>query len=187
MSEDVTILLAKEGNKDAVRRLYDGHRERVYWLAFRYTRSAQDSEDVMQETFIKAFKGLKTFNFGVDSSFSAWISKICVHCAIEHLRKTKRRMAENVLSLSDLPHEPRSAAPTPDRAVAAVRTVAWLNDAIHHLSPAQQVIFDLRYQQHLDIKEIATHMGRSESNIKTQLVRSVAKLRKQLEPVWGEP
>jgi len=187
MSEEVTILLAKEGNKDAVRRLYDGHRERVYRLAFRYTRSAQDSEDVMQETFIKAFRGLKKFDFVKDSSFTSWISKICVHSAIEHLRKAKRRMGEHVLSLSDLPHEPRSAAPAPDRAVAAVRTVAWIHDAMRHLSPTQQVIFDLRYQQHLDIKEIATHMGCSESNIKTQLARSVAKLRKQLEPVWGEP
>jgi len=187
MPEDVTILLAKEGNRDAFRRLYDGHRERVFRLAFRYTRSTQDSEDVMQETFIKAFKGLKTFDFVKDSGFSSWISKICVHSAIEHLRKAKRRMGENVLSLSDLSGEPQSAAPAPDRAAAAVLTIAWLHDAIRRLSPAQQIIFDLRYRQHLDIKEIATHMGCSESNIKTQLARSVAKLRKQLEPVWGEP
>lgn len=187
MPEDVTILLAKEGNKDAFRRLYDGHRERVFRLAFRYTRSAQDSEDVMQETFIKAFRGLRTFDFVKDSSFSSWISKICIHSAIEHLRKAKRRMGENALSLSDMPREPRSAAPSPDRAVAAVRTVAWLQDAIRQLSPAQQIIFELRYHQHLDIKEIAAHLGRSESNIKTQLARSVAKLRKRLEPVWGEP
>lgn len=187
MTDDMTVLLAREGNRDAFRRLYDGHCEKIYRLAYRYTRLSQDAEDVMQETFIKAFKGLKTFNFGVNSSFSAWISKICVHCAIEHLRKTKRRMGENLLSLSDLPQEPQSADPAPDRTVAAVRTIAWLRDAIRHLSPAQQVIFDLRYRQHLDIKEIAAQMGCSESNIKTQLARSVDKLRKQLEPVWGEP
>ncbi|MDH4272197.1 MAG: sigma-70 family RNA polymerase sigma factor [Candidatus Aminicenantes bacterium] len=187
MSEDVTILLAKEGNKDAFRRLYDGHRERVFRLAFRYTRSAEDAEDVMQETFIKAFRGLKTFAFVGDSSLSSWISKICIHSAIEHLRKTRRRPGENVISLSDLTQEPQSAAPAPDRSVVGVRTVAWLHDALHRLSPAQQVIFDLRYQQHLDIKEIAAKMGCSESNIKTQLARSVDKLRKQLEPVWGEP
>jgi len=186
MTEDMTVLPAREGNRDVFRRLYDGHREKIYRLAYRYTRSAQDAEDVMQETFIKAFKGLKTFNFGADSSFSAWISKICVHCAIEHLRRTKRRRGENLLSLNDLSPEPRSEDPAPDRTIAAARTVAWIEDAMCLLSPSQQVIFDLRYRQHMNIKEIAARMDRSESNVKTQLARSVVKLRKLIEPVWGE-
>jgi len=187
MTEALTILLAKEGNKDAFRQLYDEHRERVYRLAFRYTRSAQDSEDIMQETFIKAFRSLKTFDFGANSSFSTWLSKICIHSAIECLRKIKRRRGENFISLSDLPQDPQSPDPAPERTVAASRTVAWLHGAVHQLSPRQQVAFDLRYRQHLDIKEIAAQMGCSQSNIKTQLARSVDKLRKQLKPIWGEP
>jgi RNA polymerase sigma-70 factor (ECF subfamily) len=141
----------------------------------------------MQETFIRAFRSLKTAEFGADSSFSAWLTRICVHCAIDHLRKTKRRRGKDHLPLSELPREPESREPSPDRVVAAIRTVAWIRDAMRRLSPGQQIVFDLRYREHLDIKEIATRTNCSESSVKTQLGRAVETLRKALQPVWGEP
>jgi RNA polymerase sigma-70 factor (ECF subfamily) len=186
MTENATILQAKEGNKDAFRSLYAEHREKIYRLAYRYTRSAEDSEDVMQETFIKAFKGMKSFDPSTDANFSAWILKIGIHCAIEHLRRMKRRKGGDHISLNDLPHELAAGDPEPDRAVAAARTLDWIQAAQRRLPPRQQVIFDLRYGQHLDIKEIAARMDCGESNVKTQLSRAVAKLRKQLEPAWGK-
>lgn len=187
MNENATILQAKEGNKDAFRRLYEEHRERIFRLAYRYTRSAQDAEDVMQETFIKAFKGISSFDPGADANFPAWISKIGVHCAIEHLRRTKSRKGGDHISLSDLPHELEAGDPEPDRAVAAVRAWESIQAAQRRLPPRQRVIFDMRYREHLDIKEIAARMDCGESNVKTQLSRAVVKLRKQLEPAWGKP
>ncbi len=68
----------------------------------------------------------------------------------------------------------------------ARRSLSDVDRAYRRLSPSQQVIFDLRHRQHLDIKEIAVRMDCSESNIKTQLGRAVAKLRVILEPMWGE-
>jgi RNA polymerase sigma-70 factor (ECF subfamily) len=186
MTDESTILLAKEGRPEAFRALYDRNREIVYRLAFRYVRSRQDAEDVMQETFIKAFKGIRRFDFKVGSSFAAWLGTICVHCAIEHLRRTQRRSGESQMSLSDLPQEPASADPSPERTAIARRSLSDVERAYGRLSPGQQVIFDLRHRQHLDIKEIAARMDCSESNVKTQLGRSVAKLRKFLEPLWGE-
>ena len=186
MTENATILQAKEGNRDAFRRLYEEHREKIFRMAYRYTRSAQDSEDVLQETFIKAFKGLKAFDSGAEANFSAWISKIGLHCAIEHLRRTKRRMGGDHVSLSDLPQDPAAGDPEPDRALAAARTLDWVQEAQRRLPPRQQVVFDLRYRQHLAIKEIAVRMDCGESNVKTQLSRAVEKLRKQLEPAWGK-
>lgn len=187
MTDETTIHLAKEGQPEAFRTLFDRNRESVYGLALRYVRSPQDAEDVMQETFIKAFKGIRRFDFKVGSSFAAWLGTICVHCAIEHLRRTRRRREEVHMSLSDLPQEPASTDPSPERAAIARRSLSDVERAYRQLSPSQQVIFDLRHRQHLDIKEIAARMDCSESNIKTQLGRSVAKLRKFLEPLWGEP
>ena len=186
MTDEATIHLAKEGQPEAFRTLYDRNRESVYGLAFRYVRSPQDAEDVMQETFIKAFKGIRRFDFKAGSSFAAWLGTICVHCAIEHFRRSRRRSAEVQMSLSDLPQEPASADPSPERAVLARRSLSDVERTYRRLSPSQQVIFDLRHRQHLDIKEIAARMDCSESNVKTQLGRSVAKLRKFLEPRWGE-
>ena len=187
MTDETTVLLAKEGQREAFRALYDRNREYVFRLAIRYVRSHQDAEDVMQETFIKAFKGIRRFDFRVGSSFAAWLGTICVHCAIEHLRRSRRRSDEGQMSLSELPQEPASTDPSPERAVIARRSLSDVERAYRRLSPSQQVIFDLRHRQHLDIKEIAARMDCSESNIKTQLGRSVAKLRKFLEPLWGEP
>jgi len=59
MNSDTVILLAKEGNKNAFRNLYESNYQMIYRLAYRYTKSPQDAEDVMQETFIKAFKNIK--------------------------------------------------------------------------------------------------------------------------------
>jgi len=187
MTDETTVLLAKEGQREAFRALYDRNREYVYRLAIRYVRSPQDAEDVMQETFIKAFKGIGRFDFRVGSSFAAWLATICVHCAIEHLRRNRRRSAEGLMSLNDLPQEPASADPSPERAAIARRSLSDVERAYRQLSPGQQVIFDLRHRQHLEIKEIAAQMGCSKSNVKTQLGRSVAKLRKFLDPIWGEP
>ncbi len=186
MTDETTILLAKEGQAEAFRALYDHNRESVYRLAYRYVRSPQDAEDIMQDTFIKAFKGIRRYDFKLGSSFSAWLGTICVHCAIEHLRRTRRRGGEGQMSLSDLPQDPMSAGPSPERAAIARRSLSDVDRAYRRLSPSQQVIFDLRHRQHLDIKEIAVRMACSESNIKTQLWRAVAKLREILEPMWGE-
>ena len=186
MTENATIFQAQGGDRDAFRRLYEEHRERIYRMAYRYTRSAEDAEDVMQETFIKAFKGISSFDSGANANFPAWIFKIGIHCAIEHLRRMKRRKGADHVSLNDLPVELAAGDPEPDRAVAAARTFDSIAAAQKALPPRQQIIFDLRYRQHLDIKEIAARMDCGESNVKTQLSRAVEKLRKQLEPAWGK-
>jgi RNA polymerase sigma-70 factor, ECF subfamily len=187
MTDPAHIRMAKEGCRDAFRALYDDHRERIYRLAFRYTRSAEDAKDVMQETFIRAFRSLDSAEFDTEGSFPSWLSRICVHCAIDHLRATRRRAGGGVVPLSELAIEPTSTGPAPDRVVTAIRTVAWVREATRRLSPGQQEIFDLRYTAHLEIKEIARHMDCSESTVKTQLGRAIEKLREALQPLWGEP
>ena len=66
------------------------------------------------------------------------------------------------------------------------QTLRQIRNALCVLSPRQRVIFNLRYDQNYNIREIADVLQCSESSIKTQLCRSVAKLRKKLEPLWGE-
>jgi RNA polymerase sigma-70 factor (ECF subfamily) len=185
MTEEMTVLLAKEGHREAFRELYEAHREGVYGLAFRYVRSPQDAEDIMQETFIKAFRNIRRFDFRAGASFSTWLGTIGVRCAIDYLRRNKRRMRAAHLSLSDMTAEPASAQPSPERLAVAGRAMSSLAEACRRLSPSQQVMFDMRHCQHLNIKEIAARLECSESNVKTQLARSVAKLRKYLEPMWG--
>jgi len=186
MNEEVILLQAKEGHEDAFRKIYKNHRERIYRLAYRYTRSIQDAEDIMQETFIKAFKSIQMFKNFNNSSFTAWLNRICINCAINYLRKMKRRKMNQVYSLSEMVIEPESQDVSPETSAQTEQILRLIQRAIQKLSPKQRIIFDMRYAQHWNIKEIAQTMDCSESNIKTQLFRSVAKLRKQLGPLWEE-
>lgn len=186
MNEDVIILLAKQGQEEAFHRLYEIHRDRIYRTAFRYTKNQQDAEDIMHETFIKAFRKIDTFDFQVNASFFAWLYRICIHSAIELLRKRKSRKIPQTDSLSDLINDPESAQSSPEKTAVINQTMHKIMHALHILSPKQMIIFDMRYSQHMDIKEIAEYLHCSESTVKTQHLRAVSKLRKHLEPLWGK-
>jgi RNA polymerase sigma-70 factor (ECF subfamily) len=184
MSDEMTVVLAREGNRDAFRRLYENHREQVYRTAYRYSRSAEDAEDIMQETFIKAFSRIRTFDFRASSGFSAWIVSICINAAIDHLRRRERREEKKRISLSDLPQEIPAGNPSPEDVEIRRQALERIRESLRILSPRQRVVFDLRYDRHMDIKDIAGRLGCSESNVKTQLGRSLEKLRRTLEPRW---
>ncbi len=188
MTENAIVRQAREGSREAFRSLYESHRERIFRLAYKYTRSSEDAEDILQETFIRAFRSLDSYDAeAVDSSFAAWIGTIGLHCAVAHLRRMQSRKRWGTVSLNDLAREPEAADPAPERAASASRALALVQSAREGLPPRQRIIFDLRYGQHLDIKEIAARMDCGESNVKTQLARAVGKLRKQFEPAWGKP
>lgn len=186
MNEDMTILLAKQGSEKAFRRLYDDHKERIYRLAYRYTRTMEDAEDIMQETFIRGFKKIHTFRHSSGDAFTAWLNRICINLAINHYRKMKRSKREQTVSISEMVSEPESKMNSPETTVQIKDHLDYLHRAVEKLTPKQRIIFDLRFSQHREIREIAGLMTCSESNIKTQLWRSVAKLRKQLKPILGE-
>lgn len=185
MPSEIDVILAKEGNKEAFRRLYEEHRERVFRTACRYARSRQDAEDILQETFIKAFARIRTFDFRISPNFSAWLASICIHTALDDLRHRARRMDSRHVSLADLPpSEIPSGEPSLEASATRRLAVERILETLRVLSPGQRAIFDMRFTEHLDIKEIAAALGCSESSVKTQLARAVAKLRKTIEPKW---
>jgi RNA polymerase sigma-70 factor (ECF subfamily) len=186
MDDELVILLAKEGKESAFRELYENNYEMVYRLAFRYTKSKQDAEDIMQETFIKAFKGIKSFDFNRSSNFSAWIYQIGVHCSLDYLRKCKRRKIDKTEYISTLSYELKAQDSSPEKSAVIAQAIAHVKNALHMLSPKQRLIFDLRHLQHMAIKDIAENLQCSQSTVKKQLQRAVSRLRKQLELLWGE-
>jgi RNA polymerase sigma-70 factor (ECF subfamily) len=183
--DKLLILLAKQGNDSAFRELYENHYEMIYRLAYRYVKNQSDAEDILQETFIKAFKAIQKFDFSISSNFSAWIYQICVRCSYDFHRKRKKRKSDQTASLSEMYREPESQNPSPENMAIANQTMRQVKNAMHVLSPKQRVIFDLRHLQHKALKEIAERLQCSPSTVKKQLERAVAKLRIQLEPLYG--
>jgi len=187
MLDEVTVGLAKEGNGDAFRRLYEEHRERVFRTAARYSGSRQDAEDIMQETFIKAFSRLRTFDFRISPNFSTWLLSICVNAAIDNVRRRQCRKDAKHVSLTDLPVEIPDCGEATEKTAVLRLAVDRIRETLRILSPRQRVMFDMRYTEHMDVKDIAGCLGCSESSVKTQLSRALDKLRKTLEPEWGKP
>jgi RNA polymerase sigma-70 factor (ECF subfamily) len=185
-TDKLAILLAKEGNESAFRELYEKNYEMIYRLAYRYSKSKQDAEDIMQDTFIKAFKGIKKFDFSISTNFSAWIYQVGYRCSMDYLRKRQRRRADQIESLTDFHNEPRSQDSSPETTTIANQTMSQVKSALDILSPKQRVIFDLRHLQHKALKEISERLQCSQSTVKKQLQRAVLKLRNQLEPLWRE-
>jgi len=176
MTEQMLIELAKEGRPDALEQIYLRNHSRIFHLALRYVRSPEDAEDIAQETFLKAFDGINTFDINLGAGFPAWINRICIHCAIDHLRVRKRRGGE-MTSLDALPQDPPSSSPSPEEITIERRVSNRVQDAVDNLSPRQQVIFSMRYREHLDIRQIAVRLECSEGNIRAHLFRSATKLR----------
>jgi RNA polymerase sigma-70 factor (ECF subfamily) len=185
-TEQVAILLAKEGDENAFRELYENNYQMVYRLAYRYSKSQQDAEDIMQETFIKAFKGIKKFDLSISGNFSSWIYRIGIHCSIDHLRKRKNRKTDQIASLADIYSEPQAQDPSPEKSAIANQTISHVKNAMNILSPKQRIIFDLRHLQHETLEEISEQLQCNKSTVLKHLQRAVSKLRKQIEPLWGE-
>src|SRR5512137_922955 len=89
-AHDVT--LAQAGDEPAFRRLVERHSRAVFQLAFRMTGSEPDAEDVVQDTFLKAYRELRRFE--ARSSFGTWLHRIAVNCSYDLLRKRPRQQAE---------------------------------------------------------------------------------------------
>lgn len=186
MRDDLAIRLASEGNEAAFRRLYDDNCERIYRLAFRYMRSQEDAMDVMQETFTKAFEHIRSFRIANDAGFSSWLSRICINCSIDQLRRRQREKMNLTIPLEHLATDPPAQNDPPDKRAELAETLRLITNAVAKLPPKQRIIFDLRHGQHQSIKEIADLMGCSESTVKTQLSRAVKRLRAPLAPLWRE-
>ena len=187
MNEEQTILLAKEGSMDAFHRLYQSHWQRIWRIALRYTGSGPDSEDIMQETFIRAFEKLHTYQFQQSTTFASWLNTICLNCTMDFFRRQKRKRHDKHLSINDLTVDPASSNPTPDQTVEARQAGIKIQESLQFLSSRQRIIFDMRFNQHMDIRDSAESLRCSSSNVKTQIFRSLRKLRKTLEPIWGKP
>src|SRR5512139_2803810 len=96
-SDLAVVAMVKAGDHEAFRHLVERHSRSVFRLAYRLTGQEQDAEDVVQETFLRAFREIRRFE--ARSSFATWLYRITVNCSHDLLRQ--RRGAGSRLSLDD--------------------------------------------------------------------------------------
>lgn len=176
---------AEEGQKDVWRRLYEENKEKILTMAFRFTRNLQDAEDILQESFIKAFSSLPSSKAEVNASASSWIYRVALNTAIDFYRRKRRRpeigLGQNSTTCG-LPEKGQIAVvkANPENLAMQSEIGRLIDEHVKRLPWRQRAVFILKYYEHLKIREIARLLGCSEGSVKRSLFRSVQNLRKNL-------
>lgn len=174
MDELRTVARAKQGDADAFALLVQTYETSVYRLALRMCGNAHDAEEVAQEAFMAAWKGLPSFRG--ESKFSSWLYQLTTNEAINFLRKEKRHRAAT-------PLEDELEPATGDTAQQAVETKELqqaLQQALDALTPEHRQIFLLRQMRQLSYDEIGRLLGLESGTVKSRLNRAKKQLRQNL-------
>ena len=182
-TDEALVADAKEGNEKAFEMLVKRHRRKVFALALRYTRVREDAEDVVQQTFQKAFVYLR--NFEGKSSFSTWLTRIAINEALMWLRKARGlREVPIADSIGDeeagLHFDVADASPDPEATCLQREETRALSMAIKRLTPRIRIVLELKELRELSARETARHMGLSLAAVKARVFHGRRKLRKHI-------
>ena len=177
-SDALAISRVLAGDDDAFRELVERHSRAVFRVAYRVTGRVEDAEDVVQETFLRAYKQLSRFE--ARANFRTWLHRIATNCAVDLLRaRPKREVAEEPETLE------RTAGddlPLPDRSMLGVQIKERLAGAMALLTEMERAAFTLRHFEGLSIDEIAGMLDLKTSATKHSIFRAVRKMRRELQP-----
>jgi RNA polymerase sigma-70 factor (ECF subfamily) len=187
MDEIMLVQAAQAGNRTALRELYEQNKRKIFALAYQYAKNREDAEDILQETFIKAFRRIHTFRLQEKTSFASWLFRVGINCSIDYLRRNKARRAE--LGQEVLAAVPAAAPGTDPQQEHAGRELRRRIDSfLSGLSPKQRMIFLLKHDQQLSIREIAAQLQCTEGSVKTHLFRAVSAIKRGFkEPALEDP
>jgi RNA polymerase sigma-70 factor, ECF subfamily len=173
---------ARQGDNDAFRALVERHSRTVYRLAFRMTGNEQDAEDVVQESFLRAYRQLGRFESR--ANFGTWLYRIVANCSVDMMRakqarhdQTRSEPLETAVEVSAVD------TPDPQRLAESAEINRRVQDALRGLSPLERAAFTLRHYEGRSIDEIGTTLGLGTSAAKHSVFRAVKKLRHALQPL----
>lgn len=181
MKETATELIAqlRSNAVEAFDRLIEQYGDRLYWHIRRVVVNHEDAEDVLQETFAKAYTSIADFRGDSESSLTAWLYRIATNVAINVLRRRKKWAFSSLDSvrgdlLATLEHE---IDPSADEIVVR------LQKAILALPTKQRLVFNMRYYDELSFEQISQATGDSVSTLKTNYHYAVKKVKEQVRVI----
>ena len=176
------LIRARQGDEDAFGDLVQQHSRRVFQLAFRMMGNEQDAEDVVQESFLRAFKQLGRFESR--ANFGTWLHRIAVNCSIDLIRGRKHQemgQDANDLELLDSGDDQR-VDPSPERLMLSSEVQERVGRAMGGLTAMERAAFVLRHFEGQSIDEISKALGLKTNAAKHSIFRAVRKMRLALEP-----
>ncbi len=177
------VAAAKDGDHQAYAELCRRYSKQILRTILRITHNVADAEDMLQETLLKAYVHIGTFEGR--SAFSSWLTRIAINSALMLSRKKHSHPEYSLESGVDgddfkLP-EPTETANNPEEACIVNAFKNECIRAIRYLSPNIRVVVQIRYREDASIAQIAKMLGISEAAVKTRLLRAKSKIRAHLE------
>lgn len=189
VSKDDSVLVseAKAGSYAAFEELVNRYEKKIYRLGLNLTGSPEDAEDVLQESFLKAFEHLPEFR--ADSRFYTWLVRIAIN---EGLMKLRKRRSDRLVPIEDavgeegevIPREFKDWKPNPEQVYAQAEIEAILQNAAASLAPGLRTVFLMRDVQGLSTEETATLLNLTAGAVKARLFRARLQLREDLSKVF---
>ena len=184
MVEEQCVAQARGGDASAFEALVRTYEAPVYRLALRMCGGrAEDAQEVAQEAFLAAWRGLPRFRG--QCRFSSWLYKLTANAAVDHLRREKRRPAAVPLENAGEPADPH----TPQEELERRELHRAVQQALDRLTPEHREVLLLRQMQGLSYQEIGAALSLEEGTVKSRLSRAKRQLRTILAEgnLLGEP
>lgn len=182
------VARARDGDSNAFQALVERHSRSVFRVAYRMTGNEHDAEEVVQDTFLRAYRQLHRFESR--ANFGTWVYRIAVNCSVDLLRTRMRHDDRRAPDLADGTDPLLSIAsddPDPDRLLLSAEVQDQLRQAFGGLSQLERAAFTLRHFEGRSIDEIGKTLGLKSNATKHSIFRAVRKLRVALEPFVGDP
>jgi len=187
--EIIDLAAFQQKEKGTFAQVLDENSDRIYRLALKMLGNVQDAEDILQETFIKAFNHIDRFEGR--SKISTWLYRIAVNESLMLLRKRKGNTVQldNDIETDDGDVIPRQIVDwccLPEKELMSSETRQHIRKAIKTLSDANRAAFLLRDVEGLSTREAAETLDISESALKVRLMRARMQLREELTEFFAE-
>ena len=180
--ENMLLKAAKEGNEFAFAQIVETYEKRIYRLCYRMTGHAEDAADQTQETFLKAWRGLPSFQG--DCSIGTWLHRLAVNCCIDYWRKEKKHRthaaAEESQTDAAVQNDVPDTGPGPYEQLLQRERQEAVRRAMARLSPEHQAVLALREAGGLSYEEIASVLRIEEGTVKSRIARARVQLRNLL-------
>jgi RNA polymerase sigma-70 factor, ECF subfamily len=177
MTDEEIVSHVQRGQTRLFSQIVERHQDAVYGTALRFTGSASDAEDVAQEVFLKAFRGLGSFKG--DAKVSTWLYRIAYNLCVDWLRKNRK--AGRRASPLDEAGEAADGRVDLEGTVLAAEERDRVRAALDGLDERYRSVIDMLYYQKLSYEQIAVVLGVPLKTVETRLYRARKVLRAALE------
>jgi RNA polymerase sigma-70 factor (ECF subfamily) len=185
---ELSLQALQSGDRAEFAKLVDAYSTQIYRLALKILGDAQDAEDVLQNTFMKAIQSINGFEGR--SNLSTWLYRIAVNEALMQLRRRKPVIPvamdyeEDDMELQH-PTQFTDWCCLPEEELLSAESKRFLDRAIRRLPEKLKVVFVLRDIEGLSIRETSETLELTETAVKTRLLRARLNLREQLSAYYG--